>query len=898
MLKRLRPLLILMVFLPSIANALELGEITARSRTGEVLNLELELKGIDANNTSDVIASFATREEFLSARIAYPGNASIFTFDVQFINGEYRLIIGSTSPFLDSHLRILLSLEVGIDRVIREYVVLLNPAISPAISEETIKTSEVNSRLADTGEPLNLSEKETSFVARDGHSLSSIVRQLGLPDSISVYQSISAIVKANPDAFFDNNMNRLIIGKTLTIPSWKAISQVDPTFALNDFNAQEQRYAQWLKTGSSLSNVASDPKEDQISLDVIADPEIADPEIVDAAEDVVIEIDLLAPESTLDAGVGEVDDGTQQAATTIELRSQVSEEPNELEGATADLVMEDIDESQEIAENEVELVPEEGEAESTEISADAEPDQIQVSDLDENEEEIIAGQDVSVVLTVGEALTEVDSSATQIDATPQVIQEDMDYGPIEAPQTPMLLDSTSELSIGVVALEGSQVGNTVLQDESEIKSGSDNSVQFGEDSVIVGVNQGSTIQKDGLIQIATLQESEVQQYDIDEKTEDEKTEKEESFETAFTILGKDDQNENEQAVSPEPQSVEIDAIDRGQPITPNIEGQGLKVKEVFGIGYDVIYGYVSKVFFVMIAIIALLLGYRFLQSIRKRKSLEAVTATQLAFKEDSETTDELESSGPLSPLPVSQKSIDKPKEHNVPDEEYHRAFGVMEGSTSESEKEKDISQDVVESKTVDDYSSQDDQSEKASESDHAQSVTTDELHTSSVPQAANQRLETQGLIDGEKPNITESLFDDDSDISMPEPENVGGTVSTVSEPLDDTAIHGIGHPSSLMKRQEDILDSTVPDVERSTESGSNREDGHSGSPPPITFDDPNDEDVDLQDPETALDLARAYLKLGEKSVAKGFVNEVIANGSESQKTLAHLLLKELTESEK
>jgi pilus assembly protein FimV len=45
--------------------------------------------------------------------------------------------------------------------------------------------------------------------------------------------------------------------------------------------------------------------------------------------------------------------------------------------------------------------------------------------------------------------------------------------------------------------------------------------------------------------------------------------------------------------------------------------------------------------------------------------------------------------------------------------------------------------------------------------------------------------------------------------------------------------------------------------------------------------------------ETALELAKAYLELGEQEIAKGFIEEVLSDGSSKQKSKARNLVREL-----
>lgn len=44
-------------------------------------------------------------------------------------------------------------------------------------------------------------------------------------------QTLLALYKANPDAFFDGNINQLLVGRTLTVPSLETVLTVDPAEA-------------------------------------------------------------------------------------------------------------------------------------------------------------------------------------------------------------------------------------------------------------------------------------------------------------------------------------------------------------------------------------------------------------------------------------------------------------------------------------------------------------------------------------------------------------------------------------------------------------------------------------------------------------------------------------------
>ena len=58
---------------------------------------------------------------------------------------------------------------------------------------------------------------------------------------------------------------------------------------------------------------------------------------------------------------------------------------------------------------------------------------------------------------------------------------------------------------------------------------------------------------------------------------------------------------------------------------------------------------------------------------------------------------------------------------------------------------------------------------------------------------------------------------------------------------------------------------------------------------------PEDDDrgSEVDDPEIKLDLARAYLSLGDKEASKSMLDEVLNNGNEAQQAEARQMMDEL-----
>lgn len=57
------------------------------------------------------------------------------------------------------------------------------------------------------------------------------------PAGVSVFQMIVALYRANPDAFLNGNVNQLVVGRTLAIPSREAVGALDAAQAAQEYRA-------------------------------------------------------------------------------------------------------------------------------------------------------------------------------------------------------------------------------------------------------------------------------------------------------------------------------------------------------------------------------------------------------------------------------------------------------------------------------------------------------------------------------------------------------------------------------------------------------------------------------------------------------------------------------------
>ncbi len=261
-----------LILFPSVAMAVGFGGISVNSKLGEPLNLEIELLSITPTEIGTLTIKLASRADFARANVAYPENTRQLTFEiVEGIDGQYFVQITSLNPVVETFLHFMITANWSGGKVVREYTALMDPPLytgepTSGVQVPTTFAEESDSGIEPDGsiEPASSSELSTpeappvdssvsgslssraSVLVDKGDTLSGIVNRLGLPDSVSMYQGLTSLLEANPDAFVNGNMNRLKAGATLTIPEFHRIADVDRQMAVQNFQAQVNEYNQYL----------------------------------------------------------------------------------------------------------------------------------------------------------------------------------------------------------------------------------------------------------------------------------------------------------------------------------------------------------------------------------------------------------------------------------------------------------------------------------------------------------------------------------------------------------------------------------------------------------------------------------------------------------------------------
>ncbi len=217
-----------------MAQALGLGGLTVKSTLNQPLLAEIELTEVQDLNASQVVPSLATSAEFAQAGVGRVAILDDLTFTpVVNPGGKSVLRITSTKPIRDPYVKFLVQVLWPNGRALREYSLLLDPpkfspqaaaaaaqlpSTAPSAAPAPAPAAETPAAAPSTPAPAPAPEpKFTQYTTANNDTLWEIAARV--KNGGTVQQTMLAIQALNPDAFIAGNINRLKKGQVLRLPS-------------------------------------------------------------------------------------------------------------------------------------------------------------------------------------------------------------------------------------------------------------------------------------------------------------------------------------------------------------------------------------------------------------------------------------------------------------------------------------------------------------------------------------------------------------------------------------------------------------------------------------------------------------------------------------------------------
>lgn len=230
--------------------ALGLGNIKVRSGLNQPLVAEIALLSPRGVAPEEIRVGLAKAEDFTRAGIERPIELTALDFKLdRKSDGTLFIRVTSRQSIREPFLNFLVELSWPSGRLLREYTVLLDPPTFSGARAPAPRAAGVTPAPAYSGDTYRVSRGDTLWG----------IAQRTRPDtSVSPQQMMVALQRGNPDAFINGNMNNLMAGQVLRIPDQQAIG------ALSDAEARrevQRQYEEWRQARTAPPAPATEPEE-------------------------------------------------------------------------------------------------------------------------------------------------------------------------------------------------------------------------------------------------------------------------------------------------------------------------------------------------------------------------------------------------------------------------------------------------------------------------------------------------------------------------------------------------------------------------------------------------------------------------------------------------------------
>ena len=187
----------------------------------EPLRVEIPVQKVTPAEAANLQAKEADAEAYKAARMERDASLEGLSLELQERAGQRWLVITGKSPAKAGFVDVLLELRWATGRMVRDVGVLLGNAEGKARAP---LPSHLRVQAGDTASQLAQNHKE---------------------DSVALDQMLLALLRSNPDAFLDNNVNRLKAGAILTLPDAAQAREVDREEARQALQLQAEEFASY-----------------------------------------------------------------------------------------------------------------------------------------------------------------------------------------------------------------------------------------------------------------------------------------------------------------------------------------------------------------------------------------------------------------------------------------------------------------------------------------------------------------------------------------------------------------------------------------------------------------------------------------------------------------------------
>jgi len=262
-----RALLLSALAAPSALYALGLGEIRLNSSLNQPFDAEIELVSATSEDLGALRAALASGETFERYGLDKPSYLSDFTFRVARAGGRDILRVTSPRPVTEPFVTLLVEASWPRGRLLREYTVLLDPPVfssAPVAAAAPVETPRAVAAVTPptaprpappapteqvVAPPRAAIEPGSTYRVRPNDTLWRIASAASPGPRSEVNRMMLAIYEANPAAF-GGNINVLLANSELRIPTGGDVAAISASAAADEVARQ---YRQWSEGGTAAA---------------------------------------------------------------------------------------------------------------------------------------------------------------------------------------------------------------------------------------------------------------------------------------------------------------------------------------------------------------------------------------------------------------------------------------------------------------------------------------------------------------------------------------------------------------------------------------------------------------------------------------------------------------------
>ncbi len=261
--------------------ALGLGNIELRSALNQPLLAEVELVSATPAELNELKITIASPQAFENAGIDRP----LFLTKLNFAlneNAAGKPVVRITSrdvvrePFLD----FLLELSWSKGKLLREYTILVDPPVMmpAAVPAPLVPAARVSGAAAPTTAASTLPRVQHTaqmpaaavapgeYRTQRNDTLWKVADAVRPDTGVSMEQTMLGLLRNNPDAFYDNNINNMKAGYILRVPNREDLTSISRAQALQETRRQYQAWRQAqegirVEQSADISEASGEPAE-------------------------------------------------------------------------------------------------------------------------------------------------------------------------------------------------------------------------------------------------------------------------------------------------------------------------------------------------------------------------------------------------------------------------------------------------------------------------------------------------------------------------------------------------------------------------------------------------------------------------------------------------------------